>query len=146
MLQAEWIIARYTFFISFPREAKLSPYAVSAHSHSSTQLKRPKSAILSGKGKSRGSADPITFQSTPQTVIGWADKADWTMTEQHPKQRTRPVSAPATRTRWKFSCWISSFFRPSSLLNYNLISFVIGKIFSSLHPWSFLYFLNMINA
>nr|XP_058965970.1 doublecortin domain-containing protein 1-like [Pocillopora verrucosa] len=98
------------------REAKLSPYAVSAHSHSSTQLKRPKSAILSGKGKSRGSADPITFQSTPQTVIGWADKADWTMTERRPKQRTRPVSAPATRTRSSsVSSGTSSFSRRSSV-------------------------------
>ena len=73
------------------REARLSPYAVSTGS--STRLKRPKSAVLSQRGQSKSSAGP------PQTVIGWADKTDWTLTNQSPKQRTRPVSAPATRNR-----------------------------------------------
>ena len=73
------------------REARLSPYAVSTAS--STRLKRPKFAVLSQRGQSKSSAGP------PQTVIGWADKTDWTLTNQSPKQRTRPVSAPATRNR-----------------------------------------------
>ena len=73
------------------REARLSPYAVSTGS--STRPKRPKSAVLSQRGQSKSSAGP------PQTVIGWADKTDWTLTNQSPKQRTRPVSAPATRNR-----------------------------------------------
>ena len=85
--------------ILFPREAKLSPYAVSTHTNSSAQLKRPKSAVLSQKGRSKRSTDPPNWETTPRSVIGWADKTDWAMTEPRPKQRTRPVSAPTTRNR-----------------------------------------------
>ena len=73
------------------REARMSPYAVSTNS--SAQLKRPKSAVVSQRGKSKSGAAP------PQTVIGWADRTDWTMTDQRPKQRNRPISAPASRNR-----------------------------------------------
>ena len=83
----------------FPREARLSPYAVSTHTNGNAQLKRPKSAVLSQKGRSKRSTDPANWESTPQTVIGWADKTDWTVAEHRPKQRTRPVSAPTTRNR-----------------------------------------------
>lgn len=85
----------YYYDVFILREARLSPYAVSTHSNSNTQLKRPKSAVLSQRGKSKRNTGP------PQTVIGWADKTDWTETEQHPKRRNRPVSAPATRNRLK---------------------------------------------
>ena len=86
--------------IVFLREARLSPYAVSTHTNSSAQMKRPKSAILPQRGRSKRSTDPPNWESIPRTVIGWADKTDWAVPEQRPKQRTRPVSAPATRNRW----------------------------------------------
>lgn len=84
----------------FLREARLSPYAVSTHTDSNAKMRRPKSAILSQKGRAKRSTDPPNWESMPQTVIGWADKTDWVMAEQRPKQRMRPVSAPATRNRW----------------------------------------------
>ena len=80
-------------YFLFSRETRLSPYAVSTHTKSNSQLKRPKSAVLSQKGRSKRNTGP------PQTVIGWADKADWAVTDERPKQRNRPVSAPATRNR-----------------------------------------------
>lgn len=86
--------------VVFLREARLSPYAVSTHTNSNAQMKRPKSAILPQKGRSKRSTDPPNWESMPRTVIGWADKTDWAVVEQRPKQRTRPVSAPATRNRW----------------------------------------------
>ena len=82
----------------FLREARLSPYAVSTHTDSNAHMRRPKSAILSQKGRAKRSTDPPNWESMPRTVIGWADKTDWA--EQRPKKRTRPVSAPATRNRW----------------------------------------------
>ena len=85
--------------IVFLREARLSPYAVSTHTDSNAQMRRPKSAILSQKGRAKRSTDPPNWDSMPRTVIGWADKTDWAMAEQRPKQRMRPVSAPATRNR-----------------------------------------------
>ena len=86
--------------IVFLREARLSPYAVSTHTNSNAQMKRPKSAILPQRGRSKRSTDPPNWESIPRTVIGWADRTDWAVPEQRPKQRTRPVSAPATRNRW----------------------------------------------
>ena len=84
----------------FLREARLSPYAVSTHTNSNAQMKRPKSAILPQRGRAKRSTDPPNWESMPRTVIGWADKTDWAVAEQRPKQRTRPVSAPTTRNRW----------------------------------------------
>lgn len=109
--------------IVFLREARLSPYAISSHTNSNAQMKRPTSAILSQKGRSKRSTDPPNWESMPQTVIGWADKTDWAEAVQRPKQRTRPVSAPVTRNRWagqimqfcKLGTWklFVSFFAPS---------------------------------
>ncbi|XP_020620493.1 uncharacterized protein LOC110058236 [Orbicella faveolata] len=98
------------------REAWLSPYAVSTHTNSNAQMKRPKSAILSQKGRSKRNTDPPNWESMPRTVIGWADKTDWAVAEQLPKQRTRPVSAPAARNRsGSLSSGTSSFSRNTSV-------------------------------
>lgn len=92
------------------RDVRLSPYALSAHVNRSVKPNRPKSAVLSQREKFKRSTDP------PQTVIGWADKTDWTIIDQGSKQRNRPVSAPATRNRsGSFSTATSSFSRNTSV-------------------------------
>ena len=139
----------------------MSPYAVSTHTNSNGQLKRPKSAVLSQKGRSKRSTDPPNWESMPRTVIGWADKTDWATAEQRPKQRTRPVSAPATRNRWVIKivqfcnlrnflkaspfilvsiCWlVHSFVPPTFLLPPSFLSFLalFVHLFVQLVPLSF---------
>lgn len=136
--------------IVFLREARLSPYAISSHTNSNAQMKRPTSAILSQKGRSKRSTDPPNWESMPQTVIGWADKTDWAEAVQRPKQRTRPVSAPVTRNRWagqimqfcKLGTWklFVSFFAPSfiviCLFNHELVHLFILSFLSWFIHWS----------